>query len=102
VQRHVADLLRRGSGAAAELPARRPGHRAFVVVAVNPKGGFAVESYEISEAALGELEERWESNEDFLDRRWADAADLDGIEEILRGWGLNPDDLVPAWQIDLP
>jgi hypothetical protein len=99
---HVADLLRRGTGAAAELPASRPGHRRFVVVNVNPRGGFVAVTYEMAEQTITELQDRWESNEDYLDRRSAPAADLDELEHVIRDWDLDPAVLVPSWKVDLP
>jgi hypothetical protein len=99
---HVADLLRRGTGAAAELPARRAGHKAFVVVNVDPRGGFVAVTYEIAEQTIRELKDRWESNEDYLDRRSERAEDLDELENVLRGWDIDPAVLVPVWKVDLP
>jgi hypothetical protein len=99
---HVRSLLKRGTGAAAELPAKRPNHKAFVSVHPNPKGGFIAVAYEISEDTIRQLQDRWESNEDFLDRKSGQVDDLDGLEDLLRDWGIDPEALVPAWDVDLP
>ena len=98
----VASLLQRGTGAAAELPATRPGHKAFVVVNVDPRGGFVAVTYEIDEQTIRELQDRWENNDDFVDRRSERAEDLESLDRVLRRWDIDPAVLVPAWNVDLP
>jgi hypothetical protein len=99
---HVVSLLRRGTGAAAELPTTRPEHKRFVSVHVDPKGGFVAVTYEMAEKTIRELQDRWESNEDFIDRRSGHVDDIESLEDLLRSWHIDPDVLVPSWTVDLP
>jgi hypothetical protein len=98
----VARLLASGKAVAAELPASRPAHRAFIRANKLPRGGFAVVRFEMSDKAIAELEDRWDTNEDYLDKESETVADLSEIDDVLKRWGLDPDVLQPAWQVDFP
>jgi hypothetical protein len=98
----VRQLLERGSPAAAELDAPLPGRRAFVVVIPQPRGGFAVTRYAMDEDVIAELDDRWDRNEDYVDKRSTVVATIRDVEETLRAWGVDPAVLLPGWKVDTP
>lgn len=95
-------MLRTGKAVAAEIPAKRSNHKAFLRVNKLPRGGYAVVRFEMSEAVIAELEDRWDTNEDYLDKRSEAVSDIHEIDGILQEWGLDPNILLPAWQVDFP
>jgi hypothetical protein len=56
----------------------------------------------MSNDVIGELEERWDTNEDYLDKQSETVSELSDIDDVMQRWGLDPDVLVPAWQVDVP
>src|SRR5262249_16033681 len=102
MEARISRLLREGEAVGAEIPPHGSGYRAFVRVNRLPKGGYSVVRYEMSIDVIAELEERWDRNEDYLNKQSATVDDLALIDQVLQEWGLDPNILVPAWQVDAP
>jgi hypothetical protein len=102
VRAETARALGGGSSAAAEIPASRLGCRGFVRANRVPRKGFSVVRFEILETVIAELEDRWDTNDDYIDLRSVTVSDVEEIDGVLRDWGLDPDILLPAWKVDVP
>jgi hypothetical protein len=98
----IVRLLRQGKAVGAEVPAIRSDCRAFIRVNKLARGGYAIVHYEMSEKVIEQLRQRWDENEDYLDKRSDIVPDLTQVDDVLQRWGLDPEILSPAWQVDAP
>jgi hypothetical protein len=102
VDPNIVRLLESGGAAAAEIPSTRSGHRGFLRANKLPEGGYVIVRFEMSESVIRELEDRWERNEDFVNKQSATVSEARELDSVLQQWGLDPNILVPAWQVDFP
>lgn len=107
--------LRLGRRLVTEVPASRPGRRAFVDITPDREAGdaqAALEGWVRGDASRGFRLEHWEYDADRIDGfdhdlgavlvRGVSAADEPALEDVLARWGLRPDCFGYPWESDDP